>query len=101
MRLRWKYRYDRRFRGLCRDCPSPKLPDSTYCLTCREKERKRTLAKSHKYRDEGKCPKCSQPLHEEMDEDRKTCLSCREVSTTPKIRRSIGDIHRIGFTEST
>ncbi len=68
--------------GKCAKCSDWALPGKTLCTKHaelkREYNQKVRKARMQRMKDEGRCTRCTEKLHPQMDEGKLTCLNCRE-----------------------
>ena len=92
--------------GLCRECSRPAVPGLTRCAihlinnnkgvirwNAEHREHKRKLRRDEikRRKEEGCCPKCGAPLHEE-DEGYMECLNCRIQIGKPRWCSPISEV---------
>jgi hypothetical protein len=67
--------------GLCTHCPSKAKPFYRRCEKCLEKDRVASRVRANRSRKRrmknNECYKCGRPLHEDADEGKLSCVTCR------------------------
>jgi len=73
-----EYKLSHRANEICIDCSMPTAVRRVRCFTHLKSQAGVSFNSRNRYKKEGKCARCGEPLESDMDTDNITCLNCRE-----------------------